>query len=268
MTVLEVAKAMLEGYPLCDHCLGRQFALLGHGLSNQERGEAIKLLLTAEGHRLAIEGEDSGRELLKTIAVNGFSEVASQTMRSMGLEVGEAAPSCYLCGGKFDSLGEAAQRIAERLSEYEYQTFLIGVRIPADVEEREDELRAKYNVRWGENIRSGFSREVGKGVSELTGKVADFKRPDILAIINPFTNRISLQVNPLFIAGRYRKLVRGIPQAKWICRECDGRGCPRCGWTGKMYQESVEELIAASIIERTAGVNAKFHAAGREDVDA
>lgn len=268
MGVLEVARAMLEGYPICDHCLGRQFALLGHGLSNEERGEAIKLLLTAEGHRLAIEGDKSGRELLKTVAVNGLSEVASKTMQSMGLEVGETAPPCHLCGGKFESLGEMAQRLAKRLMEYEYQTFLIGVRIPAEVEEREDELRARYNVRWGESIRGGFSRELGKRVTELTGKAADFKRPDILAIMDPFTSRISLQVNPIFIAGRYRKLIRGIPQAKWLCWECEGRGCPRCGGTGKMYQESVEELVTTPAVERAEGVSAKFHAAGREDVDA
>ena len=33
----------VEAYPLCDHCLGRQFALLGRGLENDRRGQALKL---------------------------------------------------------------------------------------------------------------------------------------------------------------------------------------------------------------------------------
>lgn len=45
MDVLEKTVQMLEAYPLCDHCLGRQFALLGRGLENDRRGQALKLSL-------------------------------------------------------------------------------------------------------------------------------------------------------------------------------------------------------------------------------
>ena len=72
----------------------------------------------------------------------------------------------------------------------------------------------------------------------------------------------------MYIAGRYRKLIRGIPQSKWICRECGGEGCPRCNQTGKLYPESVEELIAAPTLIKTQGEAAVFHASGREDIDA
>ncbi|MEM1556681.1 MAG: tRNA pseudouridine(54/55) synthase Pus10, partial [Candidatus Bathyarchaeia archaeon] len=66
----------------------------------------------------------------------------------------------------------------------------------------------------------------------------------------------------------YRKIIRGIPQSKWICIKCNGKGCARCNWTGKMYPESVEELIAKPILEATLGEGTAFHAAGREDRDA
>ncbi|PIU59874.1 tRNA pseudouridine(54/55) synthase Pus10, partial [Candidatus Bathyarchaeota archaeon CG07_land_8_20_14_0_80_47_9] len=46
MDILEKALRMLEKHPLCDHCLGRQFALLGHGMGNDDRGKAIKSVLT------------------------------------------------------------------------------------------------------------------------------------------------------------------------------------------------------------------------------
>ena len=46
MDLLKKAEELLNAFPLCDSCLGRQFALLGYGLSDQKRGETLKLLLT------------------------------------------------------------------------------------------------------------------------------------------------------------------------------------------------------------------------------
>jgi len=49
MDVLEISKKILHEGPICDHCLGRQFAKLSTGLSNKERGQAMKLALVLEG---------------------------------------------------------------------------------------------------------------------------------------------------------------------------------------------------------------------------
>ncbi|TRO50221.1 tRNA pseudouridine(54/55) synthase Pus10, partial [Candidatus Bathyarchaeota archaeon] len=83
-----------------------------------------------------------------------------------------------------------------------------------------------------------------------------------------FTEKARVQVNPLFVAGRYRKLVRDIPQSKWFCSSCRGRGCEKCGGTGKMYPESVEELASKPLLEAAEGEKTLFHASGREDIDA
>ena len=56
MGILEKAQEMLEKYPLCNHCLGRQFALLGYGLDDEKRGESIKTLLTMKANELALRG--------------------------------------------------------------------------------------------------------------------------------------------------------------------------------------------------------------------
>jgi tRNA pseudouridine synthase 10 len=87
-------------------------------------------------------------------------------------------------------------------------------------------------------------------------------------VINPFTEAVTLQVNPLFVAGRYRKLVRDIPQSKWFCSSCRGKGCEKCGGTGKLYPESVEELVSKPLLEAAEGEKTAFHASGREDIDA
>ncbi len=123
-------------------------------------------------------------------------------------------------------------------------------------------------MKHGESMRNEFSREIGKEISELTQKTVDYKRPDIVVIVEPFSRQVRLQVNPLFIAGRYRKLIRGIPQSKWLCSKCRGTGCAKCNWTGKMYPESVEEIIGEPTLEIAEGEAIAFHGAGREDIDA
>jgi len=267
METLEKAQKTLEKYPLCNHCLGRQFALLGYGLDNQKRGEALKLLLTMKGHQLALSSKKAGFSLLKTVATNGSFEMAAEILKKMKKRT-EKKRECYLCQERFKHLDELVDSALEKLKTYEYTTFLVGVELPTDVEEREDEFKAEFEVKHGESMRNEFSRDIGKGISEITKKAAEYKKPDVVVLLNPFTGQVTLQANPLYIEGRYRKLVRGIPQSKWVCRKCRGKGCPKCNWTGKMYSESIEEIIAGPTLEKTGGEDVSFHAAGREDVDA
>jgi len=269
LEVLDKATALLDRYPLCDHCLGRQFSMLGHGLTNGERGRAIKRLLVLEGSRLLGEKDAAGERLLQRLAGHGFSETARATLHAAGVEVeGGEETAFYLCGNAFTGLDALCDRVVERLAPYEYDSFLVGVTVDDQVEDREDELRAGVKARWGESIRRDFSREIGRRVMEATGREVAFKRPDILVTIDPLTGTIALKVHSLFVYGRYRKLVRGIPQAKWICRQCGGQGCDACHQTGKLYPESVEELLATPLLHATAGTDVKIHAAGREDIDA
>jgi tRNA pseudouridine synthase 10 len=267
MDIIEKTQKMLEKYPLCNHCLGRQYALLGYGLDNEKRGENLKLLLTMKGHQLTLSKQKSGIMLLKTMATNGSFNMAAEILKKMHKRFGEKQ-RCHLCNGQFDHLDKLSRNAIEKLRDYEYNTFLIGVELPTEVEEREDEFKAGFEVTHGESMKNHFSREIGKRVSEIIDKMAEHKKPDIVIFVNPFSEQITLQPNPLFISGRYRKLVRGISQSKWICTWCRGKGCQKCNWTGKMLSESVEEIIVKPVLERTLGEGASFHAAGREDVDA
>lgn len=270
MDVLEKSMRMLEKYPLCDHCLGRQFALLGHGIENEERGKAIKLSLTLKAHALILSRSTEGVKTLKILAANGFSKVARETLQKMKKRIGTKGlpKACYLCEGKFERLKNLAENSLKHLENYEYGTFLVGTELPSAVEEREDEFRAEFEVSHGENMRHEFGRVLGKRIAERSGKDVDFKKPDVVVLVNPITEETTLQVNPLYVAGRYQKLVRGIPQSKWFCSNCRGKGCEKCNWTGKMYPESVEEIVAKPFLEATGSEKASFHASGREDIDA
>ncbi len=269
MNILGKSLIMLKKYPLCNHCLGRQFALLGYGMENYERGRMIKTILTMEAHMLALSKNKKGIRNLKILATNGFFETAKEILHRMKKRIPSHAPkTCFLCEDRFKIVDELVKRALYELKDYEYTNFLVGIQLPVLVEEREDEFKAEFEVCHGEDIRNEFGRIIGKRIAEHHGKSVEYKRPEVVLLINPVTEEVKLQVNPLYVAGRYRKMVRGIPQSKWLCSHCRGKGCKNCSWTGKMYSESVEEIIEKPFLDFTNGVKASFHASGREDIDA
>lgn len=209
-------------------CLGRLFGKVSTGLTNDRRGELI-------GQALAIP---------------------------------PPAGVCGLCGGLMDRLDELAGLVIRSLDGWDYGSFLIGSRVDPAIQESEEALWATLGSAHGEPIKAEINREVGKRVETTTGKPVDFDRPDITAIVDTTYRVVDLQISPLYISGRYRKLVRGIPQTRWPCRLCWGKGCTRCGFTGKLYEDSVEEIIARPIMLLTKGEEHALHGMGREDIDA
>jgi tRNA pseudouridine synthase 10 len=270
MGVLEKALEMLEKHSLCDHCLGRQFAMLGYNMENNERGKSLKLALMLKAHALALSKNKQGIKELKILATNGFSKTAKETLLKLKKRIPEKTvpEKCFLCENKFETIDDLIKKALEALGEYEFQNFLVGIELPVAVEEREDEFKAEFGVIFGESLKNEFGRVIGRKIAEKCGREVEFRKPDIVVLINPFSGEIRLQVNPLYIAGRYKKLARGIPQSKWFCQNCRGKGCEKCNWTGKMYPESVEELIAKPLLDATGSVKSSFHASGREDIDA
>lgn len=269
MVFLDSALEMLSKHPLCDNCLGRQFALLGYNIENQKRGNAIKLALVLKSNKLHCEKVSIGLVNLKVLMNNAFSQEAIDTLKHLEKEIDyKKTKKCYLCDNNFQSIEKLVNKALFSLEDYDFETFLVGIKIPLEFEERNDEFKALFNVVYGESIRHEFARLIGKKIADLAKKTPEYKNPDLQIILNPFTNRIILQVNPLFIAGKYRKFVRTIPQSKWFCSTCRGRGCNTCKGTGKLYPESVEELASDTILKITEGKKTSFHASGREDIDA
>ncbi|MGB0199880.1 MAG: tRNA pseudouridine(54/55) synthase Pus10, partial [Candidatus Poseidoniaceae archaeon] len=93
------------------------------------------------------------------------------------------------------------------------------------------------------------------------------EKPHVLALIDVLTLTVELDVRAHYIYGRYRKLERGIPQTKWPCRACKGRGCEKCNGTGLQYDSSVQDLIGNPILEVLQSPEHSFHGMGREDID-
>ncbi|MCA8944410.1 MAG: hypothetical protein KDB80_17740 [Planctomycetes bacterium] len=76
----------------------------------------------------------------------------------------------------------------------------------------------------------------------------------------------------IFLESRYQKLVRGLPQTIFYCPECKGdrrrrQDCTHCEGFGKLYKDSVQELLGRRLLPAFKAKFGKFHGAGREDVD-
>jgi len=176
--------------------------------------------------------------------------------------------SCWLCEGLSQEIDELSEIVEEKLRDYEFSTFLIGSKIDDEIIEKEEKIVNELNLKDITPLKVWINSEIGKRISEKMKKSVSFDNPDITAIIDTRFNHVELQISSLFIYGRYIKKVRGIPQTKWPCRVCRGKGCRRCNFTGKMYETSVEEIIAEKAIEAARGEDESFHGCGREDVDA
>ncbi len=209
-----------------------------------------------------------GRKLSKTIEGTNNIERADKVCKELDIDLDDV--DCAICDNLFDKLDDDLYRkIDEKISQLgiEFETFLVGSQIPKDIQKRDEELSEKFDLAV-ETIKKEVNRLIGLGIWERYDKEAEFERQDIVFNVDLTGEpKVRIQINPLYIEGKYNKYKRGIPQTKWPCSKCKGRGCEECNFTGKQYPESVEELISGRFLELTKGREAKFHGAGREDID-
>ncbi|TFG10626.1 tRNA pseudouridine(54/55) synthase Pus10 [Candidatus Thorarchaeota archaeon] len=270
--LLEKTISILEDHILCDRCLGRLFAWLSTATTNTKRGGSLKLVLSMMAGREVKTGRrEVGTRLIRCLAENGLSEEARALAVKESIDF-DPSGECEICSidgtSIFDRMPAIAARALEAANDVEYDTLLVGS-VPINrMAEREEEIRGKFNLLYGEPLKSEFNRALGKEILDITGKTTDFEHPDIVFVYNMEKDEISLQINPIFIYGRYRKLQRGIPQSRWDCSECGGKGCESCNGTGRRYPDSISEYVGDPLQEMVKGTRYKFHAAGREDVDA
>jgi len=236
---LEVILGLLEHRALCPYCMGSLLATYSRRVSSWVLGYAL----------LSRESEAGG---------------ARGVTASRGLS-GE----CSLCGGLLpESTPELTYRLIGELSEYEFESFKGGAVLPPHVHEAHDEVRGRCGIWTAESPKVTVSRFVDDVVSVETGARIDPARPDVVGLIDLSRGAVEIQVNPVYVGGRYLKLVRGISQSRWVCPSCGGAGCEDCGWTGFRFGDSVEHIIGEPAKRAFEAEDYKLHAAGREDVDA
>jgi tRNA pseudouridine synthase 10 len=249
-----VAKALrvLLDYSLCDNCLGRMFALLGRGLSNRDRGRAIKIAIIQALHLLIREEVDWALKLFQRIASN-IGEPASKLYQELFGSALQFKP-CYICGSRLqDVILEASKAALDQLRGSDARTFVVAAHVPDYILRRENELKLKYKLVYAESIKAELRREVSKLLQHY-GYRPDFEAPDVVVNVyfEPFS--VAVEYMPLLLRGYYKKLGRRISQSTWLVHD------------GLKYPYSVE--MGVSVLGRQLnGGSVVLHAAGREDVD-
>ncbi len=234
--IAEKAIKILEK-PVCNNCLGRQFAQLLHGMSNMERGIIIRRVIAMEIDK--IEGGPG-------VDMDNFSGFCFHNIKPAP----KTRAKCSVCNDFFKELEIWAAKTLK--TKVQFRTFLVGTKLSHELISREESLWERIGIDDCEPIKAEINRELGKLI-ERKGYRHDAKRPDVNFILDFTNKKISVEVNPIFIYGKYQKLARGIPQTKWP--------------SGK-YRTSVEQIIAKPFMKATGGSGHKLHGLGREDIDA
>ncbi len=260
---------------ICKYCLGRMFSLLATETTNEERGKSLLLSLTMDNHKQYLSGNESNRKIaienLQILAEKANYLPAQKVLEKEGVsnKLMNNELNCYLCNNIFLNLEEYIKYAKNYIKGIEFKNFLIGTSPSAKIINREDKFKAKLNIIEAESFKSHLNREVGKRLSEEINRPSEFNYPDLTIIYSISFNSFSIQLllRSVFIYGRYKKFLRGIPQTRWPCHNCKDEGCKLCNFTGKQYETSVEELISPEFIKKSVAESSKFHGAGREDID-
>ena len=196
--------------PLCDRCLGRLLAEIDTGLDNAERGRRARQAVGA----------------------------------------GPAEGTCHLCRGLFDHLEPWVEKAVRALQTVQVETFLVCSHPDPALAAREQALWEAAGGDTAEPYKQEFNRLVGLRVAEATGLGVDFDRPHVQVMADHRTGEVSLLLEPLLVAGRYRKLVRHMPQCRWV-----------------KWPTSVQEIVGDPVLRAAEGEDHAFHGCGREDTD-
>lgn len=203
---VQQAMKVLAKYPLCDRCLGRLFAGLGRGLSNADRGRALKISAVMSLHAAALSGRlpEDAKEVLAN-AGEAAAQVYAQLFGSL-----PERRSCYICNDLLDKfLDEMPRRVAEAVKEWGGGTFLVGARVDPEIMGREERIKAEFGLAFGESIKSEIKRELGKR-AQLLGPRVSFDRPDVVVMVSFPDGNIDVQPRRLVVKGLYRRSRRDL----------------------------------------------------------
>ncbi|MEA1993832.1 MAG: tRNA pseudouridine(54/55) synthase Pus10 [Euryarchaeota archaeon] len=170
---------------------------------------------------------------------------------------------CELCGNIFDKIDQ----LTNFTYEAEFSTFNVGIKLAQGVVKKEKEIMKNLSLSGEKTLKRELLSILREKLKEKFNKDVQFENPDVVFIFDLETLEMRTEPRSLYIRGRYNKYVRDIPQTKWYCKKCRGRGCPYCNFKGKMYETSVEEIIGAVVLRYAECTEEKFHGAGREDIN-
>jgi tRNA pseudouridine synthase 10 len=155
-----------------------------------------------------------------------------------------------MCHNLFDAVEPWVVRALPVLERWEFDTFAVTSHADPAAEEREATLLAAVGDGLAEPLKQAFNRLLGIALSAATGREPNVKHPDVTIRADHATGKVGVKSNPLYLCGRYRKLVRSLPQCRW-----------------RTWPTSVQQIVGAPLCRAADGQDHRFHGCGREDTD-
>jgi len=174
--------------------------------------------------------------------------------------------SCDICGGAYAKRLETVETVLEKLTGYEFASFQVGVIVPKNKVDREDELRSQCRISTGIGLKKAL---VAMYRSELRAKVPHVQHkgiPDISVKIDLENGKTTIETRSLLFFVRYVKLDRGILVRGKPCNVCCGFGCAACSDVGlEAEPKSIEFFIVKQFKESFNGSKVKISWSGTDD---
>ncbi len=214
--VIDKAIEILSNYPLCDSCLGRAFSGLATGLSDRERGYAIKVAVMMELDRRVKEQEIQDLSQVRAVLENMVTH--SERMYEAYFSETPKRKVCYVCQGKIDEIiDKVVSEVAKALKGKEKARFVIGLRVPKDLEARERELVDRFGLTYYEPLKDEVKREAGKRLAQM-GFNPDVDRPELEVIYDLESGKLEVNEVRRRHALAYIRLSRNVPISSWYAR--------------------------------------------------
>jgi len=172
---------------------------------------------------------------------------------------------CYVCKDLFCNLDHFLKLMLDLSSNYEFQTYGVGIIIKPSIVDRDDFIRSKYKLKGIDSIKTDIAKELIKLFTKKTQKTLDSFDPEITFTVNLKDESCQLHSKSITIFGKYVKSKRGYGQKQTSCDNCSGIGCRVCDFHGISEFESIEGIISKLIFKKFGGTTTKFTWIGGED---
>jgi tRNA pseudouridine synthase 10 len=172
---------------------------------------------------------------------------------------------CFICRGMTAHIPALQRRVLREVRRYEFKTFTVGLIVPSDIQEREDQLRSELKIRGMETFKAQAAATIAAFIKKSARKKIDRGHPELSVLVDLNQDVITAAAKSLFVYGRYTK-PKGVSQRREYCDECAGRGCDVCG-DGYSKTPSVEEILGRRLMKTLRSPRVKFTWVGSEDID-
>ena len=172
---------------------------------------------------------------------------------------------CYVCKDLFCNLDHFLKLMLDLSSNYEFQTYGVGIIIKPSIVDRDDFIRSKYKLKGIDSIKTDIAKELIKLFTKKTQKTLDSFDPEITFTVNLKDESCQLHSKSITIFGKYVKSKRGYAQKQTSCDNCSGMGCRVCDFHGISEFESIEGIISKLLFKKFGGTTTKFTWIGGED---